>query len=52
MTSFPKESSSAYMPYAYTSNGTAFALSAISEGGKANANWSGASATSIPANFS
>ena len=55
MTSFPKESNSAFMKYAYISNGSAFALASVSEGGKANANWSGgatATSASLPANFS
>ena len=54
MTSFPQESNAVVMPYAYVSNGTTFALAAISEGGKANANWSGtsANASALPAVFS
>ena len=53
MTSFPKESNSNFMPYAYISNGNTFALASVSEGGKANANWSGGtSASALPNAFS
>lgn len=54
MTSFPKESNPAIMSYAYISNSYIFALAAVSEGGKANANWSGATASpiAVPASFS
>ena len=52
MNAIPKENAAGYMTYAYVSNGSTFALASVSEGGKANANWSGTSAISMPANLS
>ena len=52
MNAIPKENAAGYMTYAYVSNGSTFALASVSEGGKANANWSGTNATSVPAYFS
>lgn len=48
MTSFPKESNNSFMSYAYASNGNTFAIASISEGGKANANWSGTNQAALP----